>query len=247
MLAAWQRWVVLLAVLLQLCACGSSSDLQFQASAWPAADALFRQGPRWLGAVGADSVPLGGDRVLWLLGDTFVATSPKHVRAESRKIRNTVAIQTGCDATSATNPSAWQLEWSTPSTLPSAIPRGVGLRPGWRPRRQRRVAAAGRPQRPPGALDAGRAGPGRPRPRPLEACALFYAAEGNPELVGAYLVVTYVANTMADFSALVNDNSLYDPHQAPGSQATSGRREAIDVVTPGRTVAGKPFDLGCFG
>ena len=44
------------------------------AEAWPAADALFHSDPRWRGGDAAYSVPLGGDRVLWLFGDSFIAT-----------------------------------------------------------------------------------------------------------------------------------------------------------------------------
>lgn len=76
-------------------------------AAWPEADALFRSDPRWLGADDAYSIDLGDDRVLWLFGDTFIATSDAHVRAESKLVRNSVALQTGRDPSSATIEFFW--------------------------------------------------------------------------------------------------------------------------------------------
>lgn len=76
----------------------------------PAADGLFRQDTRWLGADAAYSVPLQDGRVLWLFGDTFVATSDAHVRTESEMVRNTVAIQRGDDPRTATFEPAWRVE-----------------------------------------------------------------------------------------------------------------------------------------
>lgn len=346
---------MLLALALQVCACGPSSDVTFEARAWPAADALFRQDPRWLGADAAYSVDLGGDRVLWLFGDTFVATSDKHIRAESRMIRNTVAIQTGRDPTAATmafrwretngepdaffpneadawywpmhgvmvdgvlvlalvrvietpgvglgfevdgwrlvrvaqpeqDPAAWQLEWTTPPTSPAAITPGLAFtvvgdhvvsmalqQPGghsghlvrWTPAElaqgdlttgrwwqgSERGWTAADDTRPVTVLaDAGTEaslhfdpdlqrfvyirsegfgastlvahtarsveGPWSEAtelfvpPESKRADAFVYAGKGHPELLGADLVVTYVANTMADFNVLVNDDSLYYP------------------------------------
>jgi hypothetical protein len=61
------------------------------------AERLFHQDPRWLGGDGALSVWLSEGRILWLFGDTFIATSNAHVRSESKIVRNTVAIQRGND------------------------------------------------------------------------------------------------------------------------------------------------------
>jgi hypothetical protein len=76
-------------------------------AAWPEADALFKQNPRWLGADDAYSIALGGDRVLWLFADTFIATSDAHVRSESKLIHNSVGVQTGLDPASASIEFAW--------------------------------------------------------------------------------------------------------------------------------------------
>src|SRR4051812_32924952 len=66
-----------------------------------AADVLFHQEPRWLGGDGAYTIDLGDDRTLWLFGDSFVATSAAHVRTESTIVRNSVAVMTGTDPSSA--------------------------------------------------------------------------------------------------------------------------------------------------
>ncbi len=60
---------------------------------WPAADALFRRDPAWLGADAAYSVDLGGSRVLWRFGDSFIAKSPARSRSDAWFIRNSVAVQ----------------------------------------------------------------------------------------------------------------------------------------------------------
>lgn len=86
--------------------CGAAADAR--ARAWPQADALFRRDERWLGADAAYSVPLSGERTLWLFGDTFVATSQAHVRRESTMVRNTVAVQHGLDPVTASLRFAWR-------------------------------------------------------------------------------------------------------------------------------------------
>jgi hypothetical protein len=95
-------------------AVATSGEPRFTGEAWPEADLLFRRDPRWLGADAAFSVDLGGERVLWLFGDTFVATSERRVRGESRMVRNSIALQTGLDPSRAAiafhwgeGPSSW--------------------------------------------------------------------------------------------------------------------------------------------
>ena len=95
-----------LAGILMLAACGTTPPLRGQS--WPEADALFHRDPRWLGADGAYSVPLGDGRILWLFGDTFVANTPAHVRSQSTMVHSTVAIQTGADPTTATIAFYWR-------------------------------------------------------------------------------------------------------------------------------------------
>ncbi len=74
------------------------------------AERLFHQDPRWLGGDGALSIRLSNDRILWLFGDTFVATSNAHVRTESKLVRNTIAIQTGKDPRFASISFRWGQE-----------------------------------------------------------------------------------------------------------------------------------------
>ena len=78
------------------------------ATPWPEADRLFHSDPRWLGADAAYSVDLGRGRVLWLFGDSFVARKPGGARRQSRMARNTVAIQTGYDPSTASIRFYWR-------------------------------------------------------------------------------------------------------------------------------------------
>lgn len=83
---------------------------------WPEADAIFHADPRWLGADGAYSIDLGGDRTVWLFGDTFVAKTAANVRTESTMVRNTIAVQTGRDPTRATIAFAWKTANGEPAS-----------------------------------------------------------------------------------------------------------------------------------
>jgi hypothetical protein len=78
--------------------------------AFPEAERLFHQDPRWLGGDGALSIRLSDNRILWLFGDTFIATSNARVRTESKLVRNTVAIQTGRDPRFASISFGWRQE-----------------------------------------------------------------------------------------------------------------------------------------
>ena len=99
-------------------------------SAWPEADRLFHLDPKWLGSDAAYSIDLGGDRSLWLFGDTFIATSAANVRTASRMVRNTIAVQTGRDPTTATMVFAWNHDGASAPT--SFFPeRGTGADQRW--------------------------------------------------------------------------------------------------------------------
>jgi hypothetical protein len=97
-------------LLAQACACpsGPVGGSAFTARPWPEADVLFHQDPHWLGADDAYSVDLSGGRVLWLFGDTFVATSDAGLRSQSVMVHNTVAIQTGYDPSQARIAFCWE-------------------------------------------------------------------------------------------------------------------------------------------
>jgi hypothetical protein len=101
---------------------GCGDDLRAAAveasgASWTDADALFHQDPRWLGSDGAYSIDLGGGRVAWLFGDTFVATTDAHVRTQAVMPRNTVAVETGLDPTRATMAFAWGDDGGTPASF----------------------------------------------------------------------------------------------------------------------------------
>ncbi|MEJ2719765.1 MAG: DUF4185 domain-containing protein [bacterium] len=103
-------WFMLVLLVFSAIAC-SSPHIAYGNStgrAFAEADRLFHGDPRWLGADGALSVPLSKGRILWLFGDTFVATSNAHVRSESEMVRNTVAIQTGKDPCTASMTFHWR-------------------------------------------------------------------------------------------------------------------------------------------
>ncbi|HET6280341.1 MAG TPA: hypothetical protein VFH73_05230, partial [Polyangia bacterium] len=118
--ALYRRLIGLIA--LGIGACGSAPATSptrpaVSAAAWPEAAELFHKEPRWLGADAAYSVPLGADRLLWLFGDTFIATSAANVRTESVMVRNTVAVQTGTDPVSA----AITFHWRETATGPKSF------------------------------------------------------------------------------------------------------------------------------
>jgi len=103
-----------LVLVLALAACAAKPDAPEAPAApvgrpLPELDALFHRDPRWLGADAALTVPLGARRVLWLFGDTFVATSPARVRGESRMVRNSVAVESGLDPRSCAIDFAWRV------------------------------------------------------------------------------------------------------------------------------------------
>lgn len=71
------------------------------AERWPEADSLFTRDASFIGGDGAYSVDLGQNRVLWLFGDSFIATTPARTRNAAWMVRNSVAIQTGYDPSHA--------------------------------------------------------------------------------------------------------------------------------------------------
>lgn len=82
--------------------------LSISARPWPAADSLFHQDPRWLGADDAHSVDLGSGRVLWLFGDTFIDRHSRRDRSRADLIRNSIAIQKGYHPATAQMTFFWK-------------------------------------------------------------------------------------------------------------------------------------------
>ena len=116
-------WLLLGALLLAALpptASGAPAELRvptMAAEAWPAADALFHRDSRWRGGDAAYSVPLGGDRVLWLFGDSFIATSAAPGRRASRMVRNSIAIQRGLDPSIASMTFGWRTDSAGPASF----------------------------------------------------------------------------------------------------------------------------------
>lgn len=108
------------AVAASTCGAPNPPSLTGSGQRWAEADAVFHQDPRWLGGDLASTIDLGGDRTLWLFGDSFIATSPAHVRTESAFIRNSAAVMTGRDPRTATMQFAWHDGASPSSLLPEA-------------------------------------------------------------------------------------------------------------------------------
>ena len=79
----------------------------FEASAWREADQLFHSDSHWVGADVASSVDLGGGRILWLFGDTWIDSSGTGMRRGARMVSNSVAIQTGTDPTTSKMTFYW--------------------------------------------------------------------------------------------------------------------------------------------
>ena len=78
------------------------------AAAWPQADALFRSDERWLGGDAAYSVALDPERTLWLFGDSLISTSEAPDRASSTLVRNSIALQTGKNPSTASLTFYWR-------------------------------------------------------------------------------------------------------------------------------------------
>lgn len=79
-----------------------------EAVAYPEAERLFRQDPRWLGGDAAYSISLTKDRSVWLFGDSFIATGNEKNRRSAKFVRNTIAIQSGADPGTASMRFFWK-------------------------------------------------------------------------------------------------------------------------------------------
>src|SRR4051812_8639177 len=80
---------------LALVLAGCDANIVARAEPWPEADAVFQSDLRWVGGDGAETIPLGHDRVLWLFGDSFISRGEHREREGAAFIRNSAAIQTG--------------------------------------------------------------------------------------------------------------------------------------------------------
>lgn len=94
-------------LLAALAGCSAGPLRLEQAARVPAADRLFRLDPRWRGGDAAYSIDLGGERSVWLFGDSFVARPGAVGRQGCAMVRNSAALQTGADPATATMEFAW--------------------------------------------------------------------------------------------------------------------------------------------
>jgi len=95
------------AVLAAGCAKMKTSPFYAAMTAWTAADALFTKARTWRGGDAAYSVGLGGGRILWLFGDSFVGDGPDDTRSHRTMVKNTIGIQEGVDPAAATMAFHW--------------------------------------------------------------------------------------------------------------------------------------------
>ncbi len=63
----------------------------------PEYDLLFNTGSGWAGADGIISIPLSGQRILWLFGDTLVGNVSDGKRGKCLIINNSIAVQEGIE------------------------------------------------------------------------------------------------------------------------------------------------------
>lgn len=78
---------------LSLFCCASLHAAQFSAEMAPELNAQFRTTNGWTGADGAYSIPLSGNKTLWLFSDTWVGKVKDGKRIEPKMINNSIAIQ----------------------------------------------------------------------------------------------------------------------------------------------------------
>lgn len=83
----------------------------FESAAWREADQLFHRDLHWLGGDVASTVDLGGNRLLWLFGDSWIDPSASGLRKNGYMVSNSVAIQSGRD------PSAAEISYYWGSTV----------------------------------------------------------------------------------------------------------------------------------
>jgi Domain of unknown function (DUF4185) len=118
-----RRLVFLLLLLTTLGAVGGNDNEprrqseSIRAEAWPQADALFHSNPKWLGGDIAYSVDLGSGQVLWLFGDTFIATSRSNIRSQSVLVRSSIAIESGYDPATASIRFYWRTQRGRPQSF----------------------------------------------------------------------------------------------------------------------------------
>ncbi|HQG30385.1 MAG TPA: DUF4185 domain-containing protein [Deltaproteobacteria bacterium] len=108
-------------------------SFELHAQRWPEAEMLFKRDRYWLGGDGAYSLILGPGRVLWLFGDSFIGNGSSRDRKDAGIVRNTIAIQKGCDPAVSSAAFYWKTVKGKPAAFfPSREPSwywpGSGIR-----------------------------------------------------------------------------------------------------------------------
>jgi hypothetical protein len=108
--------LVALVLIGALAGCGREPPAA-HAQPWPEADALFRGDTLWLGSDGDYSTSLGGDRVLWVFGDSLVARDATRNPNGAYFIHNSLAVQTRTDPSQAFIQFYWGLNGDQPGSF----------------------------------------------------------------------------------------------------------------------------------
>lgn len=110
-LAVLSQWPVCLA------AQEAAAQWRIEATRWEEGEKIFHGDPRWLGGDGATAIDLGAGRVLWLFGDSFIDTQSNGSRSLSALARNSIAIQTGYDPSTAGMKFYWKMKDGKPAAF----------------------------------------------------------------------------------------------------------------------------------
>lgn len=79
-----------------LCQSFDTTKYKVEVSFSDVANSYFSKNLKWLGGDGASSIDLENGKILWLFSDSFVCNDSSASRAKSTLIRNSIAIQSGC-------------------------------------------------------------------------------------------------------------------------------------------------------
>jgi len=104
------RLALLGAPLVALAACATTTGPTPRATAWPEADLLFQHDAHWVGGDCAYSIELGGERRLWLFGDTWIDASGRHTREGAAMVSNSLGVQSGRDPSRASIKFFWRAD-----------------------------------------------------------------------------------------------------------------------------------------
>lgn len=87
------------------------------ANQWPDAEALFQHDSSWLGGTLGPSVDLGGGRIAWFFGNSYVSEQAGQNRRDASYISNAVGIQRGYFPPTSTLEVFWQVDKSGPASF----------------------------------------------------------------------------------------------------------------------------------